>query len=202
MPSKPVFFSPLSWFLLVAEPGWLLTKCAFCVSWAFLNLPCNLKGPWVPLLSMVPKILPCTILHIPSFLLTWCRYSWWPQNPCVEDWRATEWKQSHSPIRTPIMDFMWVRNVLLLSLNHYSFLVLLVTASRSIWTNLLLTCPYPQHWMPRAQSLDFFSFYPLSLVTSSSLTPFNTNSIFVSFILPAAQAKNHSWAPHLSANKS
>ena len=144
-----------------------------------------MKGSWVPLLSMVPKILPCTILHVPSFLLTWGGYSWWPQKPCAEDWGATEWKKSHPPVRADILDFVWVRSVLLLSLHCCSFLILLVTAGRSNWTKLLLISLSLQHWVPRARSLDLFSFYPLFLVTLSNLMPLHTNSIFVRFHSPS-----------------
>ena len=167
-----------------------LDSCLSFFLWAviwlsFLNLHCKMKGSWVPLLSMVPKILPCTILHVPSFLFTWGRYSWWPQKPCVEDWGATEWKKSHPPVRADILDFVWVRSVLLLSLHCCSFLILLVTAGRINWTKLLLISLSLQHWVPRAWSLDLFSFYPLFLVTLSNLTPLHTKSIFVRFHSPS-----------------
>lgn len=90
---------------------------------------------------------------------------------------------------------MWVRKVHLLSLNHYSFLVLFVIAGSPTWSKLVFSSLFSQHSVPRAHSLDLFSFYTLSLVISSSLMPLNTIYIFVSFILPVDQTENQSWTP-------
>lgn len=134
-------------------------------------------------------------------LLTWGRHSWWPQKPCVEDWGATEWKKSHPPVRAHVLDFVWVRSVLLLSLHRCSFLIFLVTAGRSNWTKLLLISPSLQHWVPRAQSSDLFlSSFP---VTLSSLVPFTHQLYFCSVSFSQLLRLKSILEPHIwSANKS